>query len=75
MTNRTTIYFWEEEPGVQSWARLQSFITLVYTFWISWVQIRHTGEVQVELISLLLIAAVAPKTIQKFAEGKKSTAS
>ena len=74
MTKRTTIYFWEEKAGVQSWSRLQGFITLLYTFWISWVQILQTGSVQVEFISFLLIAAVAPKTIQKFAEVKKGTA-
>ena len=70
--NRSITYFWEESPGVHSWARLQGLITLFYTFWITHVQIMN-DNVSLELISLYLIASVAPKTIQKFAEMKKGT--
>jgi hypothetical protein len=55
---------------VQSWARLQGLITLGYTFYITHLQIVH-DNISIELLSLYLIAAVAPKTIQKFAESKK----
>ncbi len=68
---RTIKYFWEESPGVHSWARWQGLITLLYTFWITHVQIMN-DNVSIELISLYLVASVAPKTIQKFAEQKKS---
>ena len=69
---RTETYFWEEAPGVHSWARLQGLFTLLYTFWITHIQIVN-DNVSIELISLYLVASVAPKTIQKFAEQKKST--
>jgi hypothetical protein len=69
---RTIIYFWEEKVGVQSWSRLQGFFTLCYTFWLTFNQVIN-DNVNIELISLYLIASVAPKTIQKFAERKKGT--
>lgn len=57
---------------MQSWARLQGLVTLLYTFYITHLQIIH-DNLSIELISLYLIAAVAPKTVQKFAENRKST--
>jgi len=70
--NRKITYFWEETPSVHSWARLQGLFTLLYTFWITHIQIMN-DNVSIELISLYLIASVAPKTIQKFAEKQKGT--
>jgi hypothetical protein len=69
---RKIIYFWEEEPGVHSWARLQGFLTLLYTFYITHIQLMN-DNISIELISLYLVASVAPKTIQKFAEKKKNS--
>ncbi len=68
---RTITYFWEESPGVHSQARILSIVCMIYTFYITHLQIVN-DNVSVELISLYLIASFAPKTIQKFAEQKKS---
>lgn len=61
--------FLEETPGVKSWTRLQSLLTLCFFFLITAYQV-YKETVNFELILLLMVGAIAPKLIQKFAEQK-----
>ena len=59
----------EEKEGVNSLMRLQSLLTLIFSFAIIIWQIAK-GTVYVELDILLISASFAPKAVQKFAEAK-----
>jgi len=61
--------FLEESPGVRSYQRLQSLMMMVFFFIITGYQV-YKASVDFELILLLMVGALAPKLIQKFAEGK-----
>jgi hypothetical protein len=57
----------EEKHGVNSLIRLQSLITLFFSFGIIiWQMIIR--QVHIELDILLITASFAPKALQKFAE-------
>ena len=57
----------EEKKGVNSLIRLQSLLTLIFSFIIiTWQMIK--GTIYVELDALLITASFAPKALQKFAE-------
>lgn len=64
--------FLEESPGVQSWQRLQSLLMLAFFFVITGYQVFTGKEIQFEFTTLLMVGALAPKLIQKFAEAKNS---
>lgn len=57
----------EEKHGVNSLIRLQSLITLFFSFGIIIWQI-VIQQIYIQLDILLITASFAPKTIQKFAE-------
>ena len=65
--------FFEEEPGVKSSIRLQMFCTMIFAFIVigyqTYVNENHTPDFLTMLT--LLIAAFAPKLLQKMAEYKK----
>ena len=61
--------FLEESPGVRSYQRLQSLMMIVFFFIITGYQV-YKSSVDFELILLLMVGALAPKLIQKFAENK-----
>lgn len=57
----------EERKGVNSLIRLQSLLTLIFSFIIiTWQMIE--GNIYVELDALLITASFGPKALQKFAE-------
>jgi uncharacterized membrane protein YciS (DUF1049 family) len=57
----------EEKHGVNSLIRLQSLITLFFSFGIIiWQMI--IGQIHIELDILLITVSFAPKALQKFAE-------
>lgn len=59
----------EERNGVSSLIRLQSLITLFFSFGIIiWQMI--IDKINIELDVLLITASFAPKALQKFAEVK-----
>lgn len=59
----------EERKGVNSLIRLQSLLTLIFSFIIiTWQMIE--GEIHVELDALLITASFTPKVMQKFAEAR-----
>ena len=62
--------FLEERDGVKSLLRLQSLLTLFFSFGIIVYQV-VTGNIYLELDILLITACFAPKVLQKFAEEKK----
>ena len=67
------IGFFEEDQGVRSHMRLQSFIALMAGVGISIFAV-VTKQLDVNLIALVtmfVVAAFAPKAVQKFAEIKK----
>jgi len=57
----------EEKHGVNSLIRLQSLITLFFSFGIIIWQL-IIGQIHIELDILLITASFAPKALQKFAE-------
>ena len=57
----------EERKGVNSLIRLQSLLTLLFSFVVISIQIAK-GTIYIELDILLITASFAPKTVQKFAE-------
>ena len=61
----------EESGGKVSLMRLQSFLTLLFSFAIITYQLLIT-KVYIELDILLVSAAFLPKSIQKYAEKIKS---
>jgi hypothetical protein len=69
------IGFFEEAEGVRSSTRLFSFLTLLFAFIFSWyyliVDIKPIDTMFLTMLSLLLLAAFAPKHLQKIAELKK----
>jgi len=64
------IGFFEEQPGQKSSTRLQMFITMFFAFLVigyqTYANESHTPDFLTMVV--LLSAAFAPKTIQKFAE-------
>ncbi|HBS88094.1 MAG: hypothetical protein A2W91_05535 [Bacteroidetes bacterium GWF2_38_335] len=59
----------EEKKGVDSLIRLQSLLTLIFSFvMIIWQMAQ--GKIYIELDILLITACFAPKALQKFAEAK-----
>lgn len=57
----------EERKGVNSLIRLQSLLTLIFSFIIiTWQMVE--GKIHIELNVLLITASFAPKALQKFAE-------
>jgi hypothetical protein len=61
--------FLEERNGVKSMMRLQSLLTLFFSFGIIVYQV-IVGNIYLELDILLITACFAPKLFQKFAEVK-----
>jgi len=61
--------FLEEAPGVKSYVRLQSLLFLAFFFVITAYQV-YQKTVDFELVLLLMVGAISPKLIQKFAEEK-----
>jgi hypothetical protein len=59
--------FLEERNGVKSLMRLQSLLTLFFSFGIIVYQVVK-GNIFLELDILLITACFAPKLFQKFAE-------
>ena len=59
--------FLEERNGVMSLMRLQSLLTLFFSFGIIVYQVIN-GNIFLELDILLITACFAPKLFQKFAE-------
>lgn len=57
----------EERNGVKSLMRLQSLLTLFFSFGIIVYQV-IVGNIYLELDILLITACFAPKLFQKFAE-------
>ncbi len=64
---KTLKKYLEERKGVNSLMRLQSLLTLIFSFVIISIQIAK-GTIYIELDILLITASFAPKTVQKFAE-------
>ena len=64
---KTLKKYLEEKQGVNSLIRLQSLLTLLFSFVIISIQIAE-GTIYIELDILLITASFAPKTVQKFAE-------
>lgn len=64
--------FLEEREGVRSLIRLQSLILFIFSLALIVFQV-FTDHVYVELDFMLLLMSFLPKTIQKFAEDKKSS--
>lgn len=64
---KTLKKYLEERHGVNSLMRLQSLLTLLFSFVIISIQIAK-GTIYLELDILLISASFAPKTVQKFAE-------
>jgi len=65
--------FFEEAPGVRSHMRLQSFMALLAGIGIAGFAV-GTKQVDANIIALVtmfVVAAFAPKAVQKFAENKK----
>ncbi len=63
--------FLEERNGVKSLLRLQSLLTLFFSFGI--IVYRSSDlKIYLELNILLITACFAPKVLQKFAEEKKN---
>ena len=64
---KTLKKYLEERHGVNSLMRLQSLLTLLFSFVVISIQIAK-GTIYIELDILLITASFAPKTVQKFAE-------
>lgn len=68
------VYFWEEAPGVQSSARIMQVVVLAMLWYFNSLFVHlpgfkiDQGFITINLI--WLIAAFAPKYLQKFIEGK-----
>jgi len=61
--------FFKDDSGYLSFMRLCSFIALIVAILMSWYAIVfHTEKESFTIILTWVIAAFAPKTIQKFAE-------
>jgi len=59
----------EERKGVNSLIRLQSLLTLLFSFGVIIWQIM-INKIFIELDILLITASFGPKTLQKFAEAR-----
>lgn len=72
---KAPVGFFYERPGVKSSMRLMCFLSLLFSFFITYVIVfnhidRGTAYSPLELAIILLcfLSAFAPKAIQKFAE-------
>lgn len=63
------VRYLEEKRGIRSLIRLQSIVTLLFTLFVIGYQV-WTDNINVELDALLVFAAFAPKSVQKFAEAR-----
>ena len=60
-----------DELGKRSMMRLMSFIALIASVWFGWLTLMVTNEnsdMGVYITTAFLLAAFAPKTLQKFIE-------
>ena len=62
--------FAETETGAVSNIRVMSFICLCYTLFIHAYGLMYDKPLSFEVLMALLLAAFAPKVLQKFAEKK-----
>lgn len=67
---KTTVGFFYEKPGVKSSMRLMSFLALFFSALLSAYAI-YTKQLDMNvlfLITTFIVAAFAPKAVQKYAE-------
>lgn len=63
--------FFEDKEGKLSIIRLQSFLTLLYGFFIATYEVALNKPLNYEFLVLIFVCAFAPKLVQKYAEKKK----
>ena len=58
-----------QDPGGQlSNVRVMSFLCLLYAFFINTYSLMTVAEIKIEIFYALMVAAFAPKVVQRFAE-------
>jgi len=65
--------FWTDDHGHPSSMRLMSMLALTVAAGLAFIQVfgLGSGDDKTELVLYFLVAAFAPKAVQKFAERKK----